>query len=48
MGPVFKLCSGGKYIIGFVKVKESGVWVLNASIDNFTFIYEIEISENHS
>lgn len=49
MGPVFKLCSEGKYIIGFVKVKDSGTWILNATIDNFgqkdSFTYEIEIGE---
>ena len=47
--PVFKLCSEGKYIIGFVKVKNSGTWVLNISIDDFgkkdTLTYEIEIGE---
>lgn len=49
MNPVFKLCSEGKYIIGFVKVKNSGTWVLDIVIDNFgkrdTLSYEIEIGE---
>ena len=49
LDPLFKLCSEGKYIIGFVKVKNSGTWVLNTTIDNFgtkdTFTYEIEIGE---
>ncbi len=47
MNPVFPLCSEGKYIIGFVKVKQSGIWVLEASVDNFgkkdMITYEIEI-----
>ena len=49
MNPVFKLCSEGKYIIGFVKVKNNGTWVLNATIDDFgkkdSFTYEIKIGE---
>ena len=32
---VTKLCSEGKYVIGFVKVKDIGMWVLDISIDNF-------------
>ncbi len=48
-GVVFSLCSEGKYIIGFVKVQHSGIWVLEASIDNFgkkdTFEWEIEIKD---
>ena len=44
---VFPLCSEGKYIIGFVKVKHSGTWVLEMAIDNFgkkdTLTYEIFI-----
>ncbi len=46
---VFNLCSEGKYIIGFVKVKHAGTWVLEASIKNGqkrdTLIYEIEIGD---
>ena len=49
MDPVFKLCSEGKYIVGFVKVKHSGVWVLDFVIDNFgemdSITSEIEIGE---
>ena len=49
MEPVFKLCSEGKYIVGFVKVKHSGVWVLDFVIDNFgemdSITSEIEIGE---
>ncbi len=33
--PVTKLCSEGKYVIGFVKVKDTGTWVLHITIDNF-------------
>ncbi len=32
---VTKLCSEGKYVIGFVKVKDVGSWVLDITIDNF-------------
>ena len=32
---VTKLCSEGKYVIGFVKLKDSGMWVLDISIDDF-------------
>lgn len=46
---VFPLCTDGKYIIGFVKVKQAGTWVLQATIDNFgendRLTYEIEIEE---
>ncbi len=49
MEPVFKLCSEGKYIVGFVKVKHSGVWILDFVIDNFgemdSITSEIEIGE---
>ncbi len=45
-----RLCTEGKYLIGFVKVKQSGVWVLEATVDNFgqsdSFTYEIEIPDN--
>ena len=48
-GNVIALCTEGKYIIGFVNVAKSGIYQLNATIDNFgqvdTFSYEIEIGE---
>lgn len=34
-GSIFKLCSEGKYVIGFVQVQQKGIWVLDFSIDNF-------------
>jgi len=44
-----RLCKEGKYLIGFVKVKQSGTWILEASVDNFgitdTFRYEIAIPD---
>ena len=50
-GIVFSLCSEGKYIIGFVKVEQTGPWVLEASIENFskkdTFKWEIEINDQN-
>ena len=48
-GNVIALCTEGKYIIGFVKVAKSGIYQLNATVDNFgqvdTFSYEIEIGK---
>lgn len=35
MEPVMKLCSEGKYIIGFTKVKHAGSYVLQINIENF-------------
>lgn len=35
MGMVENLCTEGKYLIGFVKVKEAGTYVLDIEIDNF-------------
>jgi len=47
---VFPLCTEGKYIIGFVKVKQAGTWVLEATVNNFGskdhLTFEIEIEEN--
>ena len=47
--PIFKLCSEGKYIIGFVKVKQAGTWVLKVAIKNGALrdhlTYEIEIGD---
>lgn len=47
-GSLISLCSEGRYIIGFVKVQQSGPWVLEAVVNNFgtqdTFTYEIEIN----
>ncbi|MEM9921030.1 MAG: hypothetical protein AAF990_23215 [Bacteroidota bacterium] len=51
-GGVFPMCNEGKYIIGFVKVHQSGTWVLEATIDNFgatdQLVYEIEIPDQDS
>jgi len=35
MAPVFTLCSEGKYIIGFINSKRSGIWQLDVAIDDF-------------
>jgi len=43
MSPLNKLCSDGKYIVGFVKVKSAGVYALNIAIDNFGKKDTIEI-----
>lgn len=49
---VIALCTQGKYIIGFVKVQQSGTWVLHGTIDNLgntdTFVEEIEIQERQN
>lgn len=49
MQPVMKLCSEGKYIVGFAKVKHAGTYVLNIKIENFgvhdTATAEITIPE---
>ena len=46
-GGVFPLCTQGKYVIGFVKVQEAGIYVLDIIINNFDeqdkISYEIEI-----
>jgi len=48
--PVFSLCNEGKYVIGFVKVNQSGPWVLEAEIKSKdvkdTFKYEIMIADS--
>lgn len=51
MDPVNKLCTEGKYIIGFVKVKEAGVYQLRVEINNLEGqrdigSYEIEIPDS--
>ena len=47
INPVFSLCDEGKYVIGFVRVREEGPWILNAKVKNKeqedTFTYEIVI-----
>jgi len=49
---VFPLCTEGKYIIGFVKVQQAGIWVLQAHINNFgvqdQITHEIEIFKRSS
>jgi len=51
MNPVMKLCSEGKYIVGFTKVKHAGIYVLHFKIDNFgeqdKVMVEIEIPEKN-
>jgi hypothetical protein len=32
--PVFAMCNQGKYVIGFVKVKQTGTWVLKITIES--------------
>lgn len=49
INPVFSLCDEGKYVIGFVRVNQSGPWVLEAEISSKgiadTITYEIEVAE---
>ena len=49
MNPVMKLCSEGKYIIGFTKVKQAGIYELQIEIENDgeqdKAMIEIEIPE---
>ena len=34
MGPVVTMCDEGKFVIGFVKVKQQGIWTLNVNVKN--------------
>lgn len=49
VNPVFSMCNEGKYVIGFVRVRESGPWVLEFNISDKgkedTFTQEIVVKE---
>jgi hypothetical protein len=34
IAPAFAMCNQGKYVIGFVKVKQAGTWVLKIAIES--------------
>jgi hypothetical protein len=34
IAPAFAMCNQGKYVIGFVKAQNAGIWVLDITIEN--------------
>lgn len=50
VGPVFAMCQEGKYVIGFVDIKQSGKWILDITIEQFgktdTITLDMQVSDN--